>query len=171
MCNQVQILNSFVFCKCFPHLPDAVGSALLLRFQSPVYLTATARGRDENYMQNGIFHGQSLNPQTAEKSVVNSMIPEDYDNAHIRSVIFYSQSYPNSFHCWREMFPNISRKVWTKSNRFLIPSKVKEVHIKLLHRYYSCNEFIKKFRPDVSPLCSFCKEVFLTFILWMLPFY
>lgn len=81
------------------------------------------------------------------------------NNAHIRSVFtsIHSQ-YPNSFHRWREMFPNISRNVWTEFNRFLIPGKVKEVHIKLLHRYYPCNEFINKFRPDVSPLCSFCKE-------------
>ena len=42
------------------------------------------------------------------------------------------------------MFPNISRNVWTELNRFLIPGKVKEVYIKLLHRYYSCNEFINK---------------------------
>ena len=48
--------------------------------------------------------------------------------------------------------------VWTEFNRFLILGRVKEVHIKLLHRYYPCQEFLNKFRPDVSPLCSFCKE-------------
>ncbi len=29
---------------------------------------------------------------------------------------------------------NISRDVWTELNRFCIPNKVKEIHIKILHR-------------------------------------
>lgn len=57
------------------------------------------------------------------------------NNAHIRSVFtsLHSQ-YPSSFHRWRVMSPNISRNVWTEFNKFLVLSKVKEVHIKLLHR-------------------------------------
>ncbi len=81
------------------------------------------------------------------------------NNAHIRSVFtsVYSQ-YPSSFYRWRAMFPDISNNVWTEMNRFFVPNKVKELHIKVLHRYYPCNELINRFKPDVSPLCSFCKK-------------
>ena len=66
------------------------------------------------------------------------------------------------------MFPNINGNVWTEFNRFLIPGKVKEVHIKLLHRYYHCNEFINKIRSDVSPLCSFYEEEVESFLIYFM---
>ena len=75
MCNQVQITNSFFFCK---HPPDAVGSVLLLCFLSPVNVTATPSVRDENYMQNVIFRGRFLNPQTAEESTLISTIMDSW---------------------------------------------------------------------------------------------
>ena len=39
-------------------------------------LTATSSGRDENYMQNVIFCGGSLNPRMTAKSALNSAISE-----------------------------------------------------------------------------------------------
>ena len=81
------------------------------------------------------------------------------NNVHIRGVFTDIQSQtPISFHRWRMVFPNITSKCWIESNRFFVPKKVRETHLKILHRYYPTNEFIHKFKTDVSPVCSFCKE-------------
>jgi len=32
-----------------------------------------------------------------------------------------------------------SETIWSASNTFLLPNKVKEIHFKILHRYYLCN--------------------------------
>ncbi len=81
------------------------------------------------------------------------------NNLHIRKTLTSSQScLPNSIFLWKLTFPNISTdKVWTDHHKFLLPNKIKEVHLKILHRYYPCNELLHKFKEDVSPLCSFCR--------------
>lgn len=80
------------------------------------------------------------------------------NNSHIRSVFTASHSQcPTAFHRWRQTYPDITIDLWSECNKFFVPSKTKEVHIKVLHRYYPSNEFINKFRPDVSSLCSFCQ--------------
>ncbi len=36
------------------------------------------------------------------------------------------------------------------------PSKIKELHFKIVHRYYPCNLFLSRFFENISSLCSFC---------------
>lgn len=80
------------------------------------------------------------------------------NNSHIREYLIRGVScYPIALRKWKQFFsiPSIE-KIWSASNKYLLPNKVKEVHFKILHRYYPCNTFINKFKKDVSPKCSFC---------------
>ncbi len=46
--------------------------------------------------------------------------------------------------------------LWTFPHIFFIPSKIKELHFKIVHRYYPCNLFLSRFFENISSLCSFC---------------
>ncbi len=80
------------------------------------------------------------------------------NNSHIRKCLTRDVScYPKALIKWKQFyFIPSSEKIWSATNTFLLPNKVKELHFKILHRYYPCNTFINKFRKDVSPKCSFC---------------
>ncbi len=81
-------------------------------------------------------------------------------NKHIRNTpTTYQSSYPKSTLTWKLNFPEIpTEKIWLNPNKFLVPNKIKKVHLKILHRYYPCNKFWHKLKPDISPVCSFFKK-------------
>jgi len=60
---------------------------------------------------------------------------------------------------WNEHFENINwRLIWTYSNKYCINNKVYEIYFKIIHKIYPTNEFLKRYKNDLSELCTFCKK-------------
>ena len=59
---------------------------------------------------------------------------------------------------WNGLFDRINWKlVWIYYKKYLINNKVNDVHYKMIHLIYPTNHFLKKYRPDLSDSCVFCK--------------
>lgn len=60
---------------------------------------------------------------------------------------------------WKQAFPLFFflPKIWSHIKKYMIPNKQNKTKFKILHRYYTCNDFICMFKEGFSPLCCFCK--------------
>ncbi len=80
------------------------------------------------------------------------------NNVFIRNALSLTPGCPSKAQSkWRICYPDSDlNNLWTFPHRFFIPSKVKELHFKIVHRYYPCNLFLSRFFENISSLCSFC---------------
>ncbi len=78
------------------------------------------------------------------------------NNVFIRNALSSTPGCPSKAQSkWRICYPDSDlNNLWTFPHRFFIPSKIKELHFKIVHRYYPCNLF--RFFENISSLCSFC---------------
>ncbi len=58
---------------------------------------------------------------------------------------------------WNNFVSDIPwQKVWLLPNKYFITKKIKEVSLKLIHKYYPAKYFLKKFKSNIEVSCSFC---------------
>ncbi len=59
--------------------------------------------------------------------------------------------------------------LWTCPHRSFIPSTIKELHFKTVHRYYPRNLFLSRFFENISSLCSFShtdeESIYICFVI------
>uniref|UniRef100_A0A9J8DK74 Reverse transcriptase domain-containing protein n=1 Tax=Cyprinus carpio carpio TaxID=630221 RepID=A0A9J8DK74_CYPCA len=69
------------------------------------------------------------------------------NNFFIRNALSSTPGCPSKAQSkWRICYPNSDLKnLWTFSHKLFIPSKIKELHFKIVHRYYPCNLFLSRF--------------------------
>lgn len=80
------------------------------------------------------------------------------NNKFFRCLIHCPATPRNKFF-WNEHFENINwRLIWTYSNKYCINNKVYEIYFKIIHKIYPTNEFLKRYKNDLSELCTFCKK-------------
>lgn len=81
-------------------------------------------------------------------------------NYKIRSLfVDLISSVPSSISFWNNLFEDINWPlVWSLPKKIFLTNKVTEISFKIIHRFYPVKLFIKKFRNNIDPLCSFCES-------------
>lgn len=78
------------------------------------------------------------------------------NNGHIRNSMLQKKIIQPKFY-WESVFGNIQwETTWTLPLKYCIYNKIREVHYRILHRYYPVNELVAKFK-DTDPNCCFCQ--------------
>lgn len=78
------------------------------------------------------------------------------NNRFFRSLIHHPVTC-RSKQYWRNIFGNLNWPlVWTYNNKFCITNKVTQVYFKIIHLIYPTNQFLQKFKKDLSDSCVFC---------------
>lgn len=68
-------------------------------------------------------------------------------------------SIPNVVPYWNGLLSKLDwRKIWCLPSKFFTVNKMKEVSWKLIHRFYPCNAFLKRYKKDIDLSCTFCKD-------------
>ena len=78
-------------------------------------------------------------------------------------------SAPNVISYWNSLAPDLNwKKIWCLASKYLIINKIKEVSLKMIHRFYPCKVFLRRYKKDIDVNCTFCEqsEEDLYHLLW-----
>ncbi|CDQ69573.1 unnamed protein product [Oncorhynchus mykiss] len=53
---------------------------------------------------------------------------------------------------------SVGEKVWMLLHTYLLVNKIKEVSVKIIHKYYPANHYMKKFKENINSNCSFFND-------------
>ena len=68
-------------------------------------------------------------------------------------------SVPYVLSYWNNLVSNLNwRKIWCLPYKYIIVNKVKEVSLKIIHRFYPCKRFLQRYKKDIDVSCSFCNN-------------
>lgn len=85
------------------------------------------------------------------------ILDRKFTNKHVRNALHsYNKISPRGKSFWNSQFVDINwRKTWLCPFQFCISNKMRELHFKILHNMYSCNNTISRF-TDVDDKCTCC---------------
>lgn len=104
-------------------------------------------------------HQGVTNPTIYKDLYINGikLLDKKCTNKNIRTAIQRTKLIkPKCKSKWNSQFYFVDwKKTWTLPFSYCINNKIREIHFKILHRYYPTNEIISKFN-DTNPNCNFC---------------
>lgn len=102
-------------------------------------------------------HKQSMNKKQVLLNGID--IKDSKCNNKFFRCLVHCPATPRNKYFWNELFGNINwRLIWTYNNKYCINNKVFEIYFKIIHKIYPTNEFLKRYKNDLSESCTFCKK-------------
>jgi len=116
----------------------------------------------------------NLDPAVTSVGQICFCTKKSNNNCNIRA-LFQKDiiSVPNVVSYWNSFTPDLNwKKIWCLPSKYMITNKIKEVSFKIIHRFYPCKIFLRKYKKDIDVDCSFCSQSLedLYHLFWSCPF-